>query len=504
MANRLRRARASKASGASSVEATGATPPARPFGIVSDPARGVNLVGYLEAEMGLGEAARKLGRAFEQAGIAYAPLAYKRTPSRQQHPASQSGAGEALYDTNVICLNADTLRSFATDVGVELFADRYTAGVWFWESTVFPRACLEGLAFVDEVWVASDYVREVIAQHTRKPVVVAPLAIERPPRVELSRADLGLPEGFEFLFSFDFFSVFERKNPLAVIEAFTKAFAPGEGPLLVIKSINGHRKRKALARLEEAARGRPDIRLVDGYLSHAAKEALMATCDCYVSLHRSEGFGLTMAEAMSYGKPVIATGYSGNLEFMDEANSHLVPYAVVTIESGWSQGASWAEPDVDAAAALMRHVYDDQEASQALGERARADILSRLSIERSASFVTARLDEIGRTRDTALATTDVKQAVMRLLAELGSGPARGLGGDERTRDVSSTVRRLLLRALWPGLTSQHRLDTAVYDALASIQELLSTRTAEQGSGQLDSATTPARATAVDDEASGGL
>ena len=125
-----------------------------------------------------------------------------------------------------------------------------------------------------------------------------------------------LPDGFLFLFVFDFFSVLERKNPLGLIDAFARAFRAGEGPTLVIKTINGDRKLHDLEKLRAAAEGRQDILVIDDYYSAEEKNSLLGLCDCYVSLHRSEGLGLTMAEAMGLEKPVIATGYSGNLDFM--------------------------------------------------------------------------------------------------------------------------------------------------------------------------------------------
>jgi glycosyltransferase involved in cell wall biosynthesis len=324
--------------------------------VPSNPAPGVNLIGYLEAESGLGEVARRLGHGLERAGLPFAAIPYRKTPSRQEHEVAFQVASAAPYDTNLICLNADELPALVDDVGVELFFRRSSIGVWFWETNVFRATDRQALLFLDEVWVLSEYVREAISRESDIPVVVAPLPIEPPPAPTATRADLGLPPGFLFLFVFDFVSA-ERKNPLGVVEAFTRAFAPGEGPTLVLKSINGReRKPRQLEELRLAVAGRPDILVHDGYVSEAQRNAYIAACDCYVSLHRSEGLGLTMAEAMSYGKPVIATGYSGNLEFMDERVSHLVPYELVPVPEDWwahATGAHWAEPDVDAATTAM-------------------------------------------------------------------------------------------------------------------------------------------------------
>ena len=172
--------------------------------------------------------------------------------------------------------------------------------------------------FVDEVWAATDFVAAAIRAARLKPVFTVPLPIAaRRNLPNVTRSTLGLPERFTFLLVFDFLSIFERKNPLGLIRAFTQAFSADEGPVLVLKSINGDRRLNELERLRAEIADRPDIIVTDGYCSPEEKNALISLCDCYVSLHRSEGLGLTMAEAMSLGKPVIATGYSGNLHFMN-------------------------------------------------------------------------------------------------------------------------------------------------------------------------------------------
>src|SRR5262249_47109358 len=165
-----------------------------------------------------------------------------------------------------------------------------------------------------------------------------------------------------------------RKNPYGVVEAFRRAFADGEGPLLVVKSVNGKTAWQNHERLLLAAAGRSDITVWDEHLSKADQMALIASSDCLVSLHRSEGLGLHCAEAMWLRKPVIATRYSGNLDFMDDDCSRLVDYTMVPVRHGagvYPESATWAEPDLDQAARLMRETFTDQAAAVALGERAR-------------------------------------------------------------------------------------------------------------------------------------
>jgi len=206
-----------------------------------------------------------------------------------------------------------------------------------------------------------------------------------------------LPPGFYFMFMFDYFSTPRRKNPAGVIEAFKRAFTPGEGPQLLIKTIHGAARPRASEELRHAAAGRTDVHVIDCALSSAAKNALLMECDCYVSLHRSEGYGLTLAECMALGKPVIGTGYSGNLDFMSPANSYLVDYEMTTVGHGveiYPPEGRWAEPDLDHAAALMRGIHADPDAARARGLRAQRDIAASLSPEAVGRIARARLERL--------------------------------------------------------------------------------------------------------------
>jgi glycosyltransferase involved in cell wall biosynthesis len=436
------------------------------------PLPGINLVGYLRAELGVGEAGRRLVRGLEARGIPHTTTAYDRTTSRQQHAFAENGS-RAFYDTNVVCINADQLPTFYADAGPALFEGRYTIGLWFWEVERFPASLHGSFDFVDEVWTASEFVAGAIQDETSKPVRVIPLPVEAPPRTRLTRADVGLPDGFIFLFCFDFLSVVERKNPHGLVEAFERAFAPGEGPTLVIKSINGDRRQAELALLERRTAHRADIVVVDGYRTPTARDALIGLCDCYVSLHRSEGYGLTMAEAMALGKPVIATAYSGNLSFMNADNSLLVPYTVVPVPAGcdpYPAGARWADPDLDVAAELMRGLYERPADARELGRRAREHVLSRNGPGRTGDVVARRLREIHEER--SIRATDATRAPA-LGAALTAAGARG---------TTRIARRVLQRLLWPYFDHQRRFDAAVADALRAHEAALASAGEELAPG----------------------
>ncbi len=189
----------------------------------------------------------------------------------------------------------------------------------------------------------------------------------------------------------------QRKNPVGLIEAFKLAFAPGEGPQLLIKTINAPLRPLSEEELLWAAHGRSDIHIVDRSLTGEEMGGLMAACDCYVSLHRAEGFGLTMAEAMAIGKPVIGTGYSGNVDFMNDDNSYLVDYTIGRVGPDceiYPPEGEWADPSIEHAAELMRRVSSDPAEAAAKGQRAAADVARLLSAGVTGQRMRERLEQL--------------------------------------------------------------------------------------------------------------
>ena len=354
------------------------------IGLAAEPVgEGINLVGQLQAEIGVGEASRQVAEVIEILGIPLATFTARGGTARQGHRFAdrQPVPGVANpFDLNLLCVNAMAMRRFVAQVGPRFFRGRYTVGYWAWELDEFPDAWPEAFDFVDEIWMNSEFAATGVRARTTKLVEVFPVPVRAPVPAPLDRGAWGLPGGFMFLYVFDYASVFERKNPVGAVRAFRQAFPPGAGPALVLKSINGEQYPAQREWLCYEAAGRSDIVLLEGYLAPEEKNALMAACDCYVSLHRSEGFGITMAEAMALGKPTIATGYSGNLEFMTPDNSYLVSFEEGRVPADcapYREGARWAEPDLGHASELMRWVYGDPAGARQVGEQARAD-LSRL------------------------------------------------------------------------------------------------------------------------------
>lgn len=362
------------------------------------PTFGINIAGYVNGEFGIGEGVRANIRSIEAAGIPFVVNNFTKSPHRKLDTSYQNFSQDNPYPINLIQINADEVKNFFKQVGTGYLENRYNIGFWAWELPTFPAEWVSAFKHFHEIWTYSNHCAEAIS-------VVAPIpVIKMMPSLSLSqplldREALNLPKDkFIFLFIFDFFSRMERKNPLAVIDAFKQAFGnDSQDVFLIIKSSNSEKFLAQREQLNTAIQDHPSIHHLDGYLSKDEINALIYNCDCYVSLHRCEGFGLTMAEAMFYGRPVIATGYSSNTEFMNVGNSFLVNYNLVKIESNmgpYKKGNVWAEPDINHASHLMQFVFNNQKKAQQIGQKGKETIQSLLSLEVLGQKIKERLQYI--------------------------------------------------------------------------------------------------------------
>ena len=283
----------------------------------------------------------------------------------------------------------------------------FRIGYWYWELDEAPAEWGPIARSADEVWTATEFVAAALRRVVDVPVHVLFPGVRIGAFTPTPREALGAPgrgDGrFAFLFSFHMASITERKNPHGLIRAFRQAFAPHEAVDLVIKTTSEARHAAELAELRAATQG-ANITVIDAVFTPEQTLALMDGCDAYVSLHRAEGLGLGMAEAMLLGKPVIATRYSGNLQFMDDGNSLLVDCTVGPIGRAiapYTAEARWAEPSVDHAARLMRQLFDDQDAARALGRRAQAAARDTMSLDAAGRRMAARLAAIRSARPPA-------------------------------------------------------------------------------------------------------
>jgi glycosyltransferase involved in cell wall biosynthesis len=250
---------------------------------------------------------------------------------------------------------------------------------------------------MDEIWVNTQFNANTM-RAVHPCVTQIPFAIEfELPSAQLDRAYFGLPEkDFIYLTSFDFHSLVERKNPQAVIAAFLEAFSKRESAVtLLIKSTHGQDYLEQYQALQAHAKSDPRIIFLDQQLSSKESHGLLNTADCYVSLHRSEGLGLGLAESMYLGKPVIATNYSGNLEFMNARNSLLVDFELVPVLEGQyphHTNQVWAQANIQHAALCMQTIFNDAPLRERLGNQARSDIHTHHSYSAMGEAIAQRLD----------------------------------------------------------------------------------------------------------------
>lgn len=366
--------------------------------------RGAPLVvaGLFSTANGIGEAARATYRALESAGLSpiavdlSAPLAPEDLESGipcQPMPADQQG-------TLILQLNGPETMSALQHLGMQRGRDWYTIGYWAWELPTFPGDWHRAFRFLSEIWAISDFTGDALRGHPRAPNVrVLPHAISPPNDVHNLRITNGWPEdAFIFLTMADGMSSLSRKNPFAAISAFKAAFGDDPNRRLIIKTRNLDHKPEAKSDLLGAIGAANNIEIMDASLSEDDLWALLNSVDCFVSLHRSEGFGLVVAEAMALGKPVICTGWSGNMDFTSAETAALVDYKLVPCIDPYGiytdTSAHWAEVDPDDAAAIMKKVAEDPAYREQIGTAAKQHIEVWASPERVGKLMAERLSEI--------------------------------------------------------------------------------------------------------------
>jgi glycosyltransferase involved in cell wall biosynthesis len=344
----------------------------------------VHVIGYLDSTMGLGISAQNQLRALELSGVSVASTAVPLPGAPETAPPRKVPIKSRV---SLIVVNGELLHNAVARLDGEALRNSRRIGVWAWELPQASPQMLRGLPLVDELWVPSGFVRDAFRPHTRKAITVVPHPVWASDP-DAPGDDDPLPAGPYFFFAFDYNSAVERKNPFGLVAAFTSAFADGSGPQLVIKTLHAGQHAEDHERLLDAARQRNDIHVIEGTWPRAMVHRALRNSLGVVSLHRAEGYGLLLAEAMAHGKPTIATGYSGNLEFQHPGNSLLVGYRPAQVPAGclhYGAGGTWAEPDMDEAAKAMRAVFKGgrdidaiaRAGAQTVRERLAPDVVGR-------------------------------------------------------------------------------------------------------------------------------
>ena len=359
----------------------------------------ITIAGLLRSTTGLGQGARLSLHALQQSGM---DVRYKDVGQwfhwlktidvelGQESEAAQGG-------TMVIHLNPVELAIALILTGREFLKYKRVIGYWAWELAYIPEEWRRGVHLVDEIWVPSQFVADAIMTFTSKNVVVVPHPVIKPEISSLTRTDFGIPADiFTVLMMFDLRSCASRKNPFDAIIAFRRAFGNRGDVCLIIKISTPDESSEVMHDIEGLIQGSSNIRLFYDVLSPKSIASLINSIDVLISLHRSEGFGLALAEAMALGKPVIATGYSGNMDFMNHENSMLIDYKLIPVYD--PQGiynypnAKWAQPEVDQAATKLKQLKYDKELMLRLGGNAQMSIKEQFDIYKYSNIIKSGLN----------------------------------------------------------------------------------------------------------------
>ncbi len=361
--------------------------------------KGVNLIGDVKAEIGLGQSCRLLADMLKASGIDFKIYDYRlpKVP-RSSDPAWDAYIGKELpYSVNLIHINPFELKSFFMETELEMWQGRYNIGFWLWELEEFPDEWLMCTKMLDEIWTPSEFAGSSIRRKADLPVKTIPYWVTAPCRENCGRAYFGLPqEKFLFLAMYDCNSTIERKNPIGTIEAYKKAF-PEEDPKvgLVLKMNNAREAEIAL--IKERLKGYNNVYFITDILEKTEVNSLIKCVDVFSSLHRAEGFGLVLAEAMIGGTPVIATNWSSNTEFMDSTCACMVDYGFVQLEKDsnlYKKGSRWADPDISEAAEYMKRLYSDRVFYEGIQRNAKEHVEQVLGKTPAIGRMERRLHEI--------------------------------------------------------------------------------------------------------------
>jgi glycosyltransferase involved in cell wall biosynthesis len=373
--------------------------PNRPYEPEAYP-EGVNLFGYLKAQMGLGQGARLMANAIVQSGLPHTLLNVSVGNPAHQGESEFDGrfAKFPHYNTNIVHINPEQIPILRHLYPRCAWDRRYNIAIWLWELEEFPFEWAKHFRYFNEIWTPSTFTSASIAKSTSLSVTTIPYGIHAEADPRMNRSYFKLPEDrFLFLSMYDVNSTMERKNPLGAIDAFCAAFPRDSQDASLVVKVNNATP-DSLSKLKSHIGSRQNVFVISDPMSRIEVHSLINSCDVFVSLHRSEGFGLVMAEAMFLGLPAIATGWSANTDFMKPDNSCLVDYSFTDVKDGYyqcHQGQRWADASIEHAAEYMKRLYSDKTYYYSIARAGQAYIRTELSIEESARKIASRLREIG-------------------------------------------------------------------------------------------------------------
>ncbi|MBQ8148550.1 MAG: glycosyltransferase [Lachnospiraceae bacterium] len=361
---------------------------------------GINLIGCIRAEIGLGQSCRLLANELEHTGISYTIKDFLLDGAlrAEDHSWDAKIQEDTPYGVNIFHIEPlDLVMAYTSSLDKEIWNSRYNIAFWLWELEEFPKNWEKALLLVDEVWTPSEFASESVRKVTNKPVYTIPYCVEAPTDERYSREYFGLPEDkFLFLAMYDTNSTMERKNPLGAIRAFQKAFSPSDESVGLVLKMNNPRE-EDLKAVKESLGEYKNIYYLTEIMDKVVVNSLIKSVDVFVSLHRAEGFGLVMAEAMLNGTPCIATNWSSNTEFMNEEVACMVDYTFITLKKNtppYKKGARWADANVDTAAEYMKRLVNDTVYYEKIKKDGKRYIENKLGMEQAVNMIRNRFEEL--------------------------------------------------------------------------------------------------------------
>jgi len=362
---------------------------------------GINILGYTEAMSGLGEAVRLNILAIKKYNIPTNIINFEKVKHNKSYNYNLE------YNINLVQVALHDLDCFFSVIDPAFFNNKYCILFVVWESEFIPENIEKNVNLFNEIWTASGYCNQLFKKTFSGPIITVPHPVEvnLEPIQNQNKVSLFDKNKFSFLFIFNYHSSIERKNPFFLIDAFSKAFTDDDKVELIIKTSGAEKFKKYEKKLRLLAYSKCNVKIINNEMDKNSVNHLINNCDAYVSLHHSEGFGLTLAEAMYLGKPTIGTNYSGNTEFMNEDNSFLVEYEIGYLknpDNNFSDKTVWANPILNDAINKLKQVYDNRLLRNKKAKNGKTYIKNKLSFDSVGSIMRDRIAYLNENLDDLL------------------------------------------------------------------------------------------------------
>lgn len=359
---------------------------------------GVNLFGYFNKKTGLAIGVNLMKNVIEKIKINFSTHNVNIDDNSLISPLETNNK---VWDISLFHINADQTGNFAPYLQKE-HLNTYKIGYWAWELERFPSEPLTNAKFLNDIWVPSNFIADSIERSCFiRPKVIPHPVLEHDENNFCLDTKYNFKNKFNVTGIFDLNSYIDRKNPFGILKTYQKACKDKnfqENSQLILKISGTFNKKRAISKiLSEAKKSKISLTIIDEILSNSEMESLRNSTDVFISLHRSEGFGLNIIENMNAGNIVIATNYSGNIDYMNETNSLLVDYKLTPIQEDqypYGEGQFWAEPDINDACEKLLWAYHNKNDAQKITKRAKSFIAKNYSIQAVGKIVEREIANI--------------------------------------------------------------------------------------------------------------